>query len=324
MNFSGDLHSDLAALGLPGWYARLLPLIEERASGNAHGDMPAWQAALRSLPEISVADPELNAPCVRLLREDLTHDQQQQLRAALLQLSPWRKGPFNIGGVFVDTEWRSDLKWQRVQNAVRPLAGKRILDVGCGNGYYALRMLGAGASCVVGVDPTLLYLMQFKALQHFLPQLPVHVLPLRSQELPGPSGAFDTVMSMGVLYHQRSPLDHLRELRGHLRPGGELLLETLVLPGEQPFARTPEDRYARMRNVWLLPTVAELTIWLQRSGFIDVCCHGVTATTSDEQRSTEWMPFESLRESLDPGNPGLTVEGWPAPARAILTAATPA
>lgn len=198
-----------------------------------------------------------------------------------------------------------------------------MLDVGSGNGYYALRMLGAGADCVIGVDPTLLFVMQFRALQHFLPELPVHVLPLRSSELPHASKAFDTVFSMGVLYHQRSPLEHLRELRDQLKPGGELVLETLVLPGDQAFARTPEDRYARMRNVWLLPSIAELTTWLQRSGFREPHCADLTATTSEEQRSTEWMTFESLREALDPADDRRTVEGWPAPLRAILIATKP-
>ena len=117
-------------------------------------------------------------------------------------------------------------------------------------------MLGAGATCVIGIDPTLLFVMQFAALRHFLPELPVHVLPLACEELPPDTPAFDTVFSMGVLYHRRSPLEHLRELRDQLLAGGELVLETLVLPGEEALARTPADRYARMRNVWLLPTVA--------------------------------------------------------------------
>lgn len=323
MAFSGELRDDLASLGLESWFATLQPLLDERLAGSAHGDMPAWLDVLHALPKVEKSSATLTADAVHLLARDLPPEQQQAIRTALLQLIPWRKGPFNIGGVHIDSEWRSDLKWHRVQQALEPLTGKRVLDVGCGNGYYALRMLGAGASCVIGVDPTLLYIMQFRALQHFLPPLPVHILPLRSQELPTPAAAFDTVFSMGVLYHQRSPLDHLRELRGHLRPGGELLLETLVLPGSGAFARTPEDRYARMRNVWLLPSVAELTVWLQRCGFANVRCTDLTATTTDEQRSTEWMPFESLREALDAAQPGLTVEGWPAPLRAIIAASAP-
>ena len=75
-----------------------------------------------------------------------------------------------------------------------------------------------------------------------------------------------------------------------------------------------------MRNVWLLPTVAELTTWMARSGYRDIELVDETVTTVDEQRSTEWMPFESLREALDPDDPSKTVEGWPAPRRVIVTA----
>ena len=128
---------------------------------------------------------------------------------------------------------------------------------------------------------------------------------------------------MGVLYHQRSPLDHLRQLRGTLRPGGQLVLETLFVPGEESFACTPEDRYARMRNVWLLPTIAELTTWLRRTGFRDINIVDQSITTTAEQRSTEWMRFESLAEALDPADPGRTVEGWPAPRRVVAVAQAP-
>jgi tRNA (mo5U34)-methyltransferase len=228
-----------------------------------------------------------------------------------------------VGGIHIDSEWRSNLKWRRVETAISPLAGKRVLDVGCGNGYYALRMRGQGASLVVGIDPTLCSVMQFQALAHFLPREPVHVLPLRLHELPPQSRTFDTTFSMGVLYHQRSPLDHLRELRGTLRRGGELVLETLILPGDEQLARTPAGRYARMRNVWLLPSAAELLVWLERCSFTDARIADVTLTGADEQRTTEWMPFESLKEALLPDNPALTVEGWPAPRRAVVVCRAP-
>ena len=163
----------------------------------------------------------------------------------------------------------------------------------------------------------------FQAITHFLEPELVVVLPLRLEELPRGTRAFDTAFSMGVLYHQRSPIEHLRDLRSTLKPRGTLLLETLVLPGDEAASRTPTDRYARMSNVWHLPTVAELTVWLQRSGFLEIDVIDETVTTTDEQRSTDWMPFESLAEALDPGNPALTIEGWPAPRRAVLRCLLP-
>ena len=291
----------LAEIGLQNWRAAVEPLLRQRFSHEAHGDFTRWQQTLEELRSVSPQQPDA-------------------LRSLLLALSPWRKGPFSLGGVTIDSEWRSDLKWDRLKNAIEPLHGRNVVDIGCGNGYYALRMHAAGASAVIGVDPTILYAMQFLAVSHFQPAPRVFVLPLRSDELPQDAHAFDTCFSMGVLYHQRSPLLHLQQLRGLLRSAGQLVLETLFIPGEEPCARTPPDRYARMRNVWLLPTLAELTTWLRRSGFGDIDIVSTTVTGSDEQRTTEWMPFESLSAALDPADPSKTIEGWPAPRRVIVLA----
>jgi tRNA (mo5U34)-methyltransferase len=292
----------LEKLQLEHWLEPLQALSTERMSASAHGDFARWKAAVDGLGSAS---------------------SDAQRRALLLQLAPWRKGPFDVGGVHIDSEWRSDLKWQRVAGAIEPLSGRRVLDVGCGNGYYALRMAEAGASAVLGIDPTLLYVMQFLAVTSNRNDLPVAVLPLRLQELPDACRAFDTTFSMGVLYHQRSPIEHLRQLRSTLRHGGQLVLETIFIPGEESFASTPADRYARMKNVWLLPTLAELATWLQRTGYRDFEIIDTAITTSEEQRSTEWMSFESLAEALDPRDPTRTVEGWPAPRRVVVTATAP-
>lgn len=296
-----QLWQALGELGLGSWRESLEPLLAERVAPNAHGDMPRWLEILRQLPAAQV---------------DVS-------RELLRQLSPWRKGPFNLGGIEIDAEWRSDMKWARIRETIEPLDGRAVLDVGCGNGYYALRMRDAGARVVIGIDPTLLYVVQFLAVSRFVPADGVYVLPLRLAELPAGPRAFDAVFSMGVLYHQRSPIDHLGELRDCLRRGGQLVLETLFIPGEEARARTPPDRYARMRNVWLLPTVAELETWLARSGFVDIEVADKSVTTIDEQRSTSWMTFESLREALDPDNPEQTIEGWPAPRRVIVFAKSP-
>ncbi len=309
----------LEASGLDAWRAPLEPLLRERFAENAHGDIAKWRAALDALPAIHGANVRLDAAAVSVDSPSLDAKQRDAIRDSLLQLRPWRKGPFRVHGVDVDSEWRSDLKWHRLANEIESLVGRRVLDVGCGNGYYAFRMLGAGARFVIGIDPMLLFVFQFLALNHFFAVPGIQVLPLRLHELPGPMKFFDTTFSMGVLYHQREPLDHLSQLRETLRPGGELVLETLIFPGDDPSVYQPEARYARMRNVWHLPTATALEEWLRETGFRDARLIDVTTTTVDEQRSTEWMPFESLQEALDPNDPSRTVEGLPAPARALVT-----
>ena len=311
----------LSELDLDAWRTELEPLVSARLSPRAHGNLDAWEDAINQLQAVDTHNAEMNAASVGV-ELDPTLD-EDSFEAALRQLMPWRKGPFRLGPVEIDTEWRCDMKWARLDHKISSLEGRHVLDIGCGNGYYAYRMIGAGARLVFGLDPTLLFVAQFAALSRYLPSEQISVLPLRLEELPAGRSVFDTAFSMGVLYHQRSPLDHLRQIRSHLRPGGELVLETLILPGDEPMARTPQDRYARMRNVWLLPTVPELRVWISRCGFRDIETIDVTGTTTDEQRSTDWMTFESLREALDPDDSSRTVEGWPAPQRAILKALAP-
>jgi tRNA (mo5U34)-methyltransferase len=225
--------------------------------------------------------------------------------------------------LLVDTEWRSDWKWDRIAPHIESLQGRSVLDVGCGNGFHCWRMAGAGASFVLGIDPHLLYTLQYWAIRHFVRAPEVHVLPLALEDLPPALQAFDTVFSMGVLYHRRAPLDHLRSLLGCLRPGGELVLETLVVEGPDDIALMPPDRYARMPNVWFIPTCNTLARWLGNSGYIEARLVDVTATSTEEQRATAWMTFESLAEALDPEDPTRTIEGHPAPKRAIFVARRP-
>ena len=289
-----------------------------------HGDIPQWQTALDALPTVMPSSVDLNLPAPRLGHSsDLNDEQHQQLRQSLSALHPWRKGPFELFGTALDTEWRSDLKWERLIPHIQPLRSRHILDVGCGNGYYALRMLGAGAASVTGIDPTLRFIAQFGVFRRFYREMNAFVLPLRSEDLPTGLNAFDTVFSMGVIYHRRSPFDHLAELYDALRPGGEVVLETLIVPESFANVLIPEDRYAKMRNVWFIPSAQLLLRWLQRAGFKDGRIVDVSSTKTSEQRRTEWMQFESLSDFLDPDDQNLTVEGYPAPMRAVAVARRP-
>ena len=102
------------------------------------------------------------------------------------------------------------------------------------------------------------------------------------------------------------------------------MLETLYVPGEESYACTPAERYARMKQRLVTPRrLRTLTTWLRRSGYRDIEIVDESITTTDEQRTTEWMSFESLQEALDPDDPSKTVEGWPAPRRVVVIASAP-
>ena len=288
------------------------------AQQGEHGDAGSWQAALAAnltYCQEPVESWDFAADTIRigdesspLLPDDL-----------IMALHPWRKGPFMLRGTFIDTEWRSDWKWQRLSPHISNLEGRRVLDVGCGNGYHLFRMLGEGASLALGVDPTMIFNYQFRMLQAHLPANQAWLLPLRGEQLPA-CNCLDTVFSMGVLHHRRSPLDHLAELLRFLRPGGELVLETLVIEGDDQAVLLPRDRYAMMSNVYFIPTTQLLEAMLAKLGFQHIRTVDTSHTSTDEQRATAWMRFRSLADYLDPNNPARTLEGYPAPVRAIVIA----
>ncbi|ERN41569.1 putative methyltransferase [Rubidibacter lacunae KORDI 51-2] len=288
-----------------------------------HGRLANWDATVANLPDIRPSAMDLRTG-VRVGRAaDADPASMQALARGLHELHPWRKGPFDLFGIHIDAEWRSDWKWNRLAGTISPLAGRRVLDVGCGNGYYAWRMLGAGAAFVVGVDPSPLFAMQHAAVRRYLTEQDAFVLPLGVEAIAPELHAFDTVFSMGVLYHRRSPLEHLRELHGALRSGGELVLETLIVDEQFGDLLVPEKRYAQMRNVWAIPSCKLLLTWLRQSNFVDARIINITPTTTEEQRQTEWMTFHSLADFLDPRDARKTVEGYPAPIRAIAIARLP-
>lgn len=313
------LQQQLAGTPLQDWTFELPGQLDAKLA-IGHGDLERWYAAVEALPPLTAERIELRNEL--RLSGACNETTRAALKSALQGLIPWRKGPFHLFDVHIDTEWRSDWKWSRVAPHLE-LTGKRVLDVGCGNGYYMWRMLGAGAEAVVGVDPNWLFLNQFLAVKNYLPESPAWHLPLALEELPARLEGFDTVFSMGVLYHRRSPIDHLLDLKDKLLRGGELVLETLVVEGDAQQVLVPEDRYAMMRNVWFLPSVPALELWLRRAGFVDVRCVDVSTTSVEEQRATDWMRFQSLPEFLDPADHSRTLEGLPAPTRAVLLARKP-
>lgn len=282
-----------------------------------HGNLTKWLATLEGMPAHQTNSVELS----RWVGPRGQTSDLEQLTQSLMALKPWRKGPYQLFDIQIDTEWRSDLKWERIKSAISP-GTQRVLDVGCGSGYHLWRLLEAGCSEVLGVDPSLLFAIQFAAIQKHCRQPGIHFWPIPLEAMPE-SQLFDLVLSMGVLYHRRSPIDHLTQLRDQMTPGGQLILETLVIEGDEHQVLVPPDRYARMRNCWFIPSVAALERWMSRAGFENIQCLDQTPTTEDEQRKTPWIDGQSLEMSLDPDDPSKTIEGLPAPLRATLVAKRP-
>jgi tRNA (mo5U34)-methyltransferase len=287
---------------------------------RGHGDYTRWLNVIREQPALTARHVDLNAPAIVVGTQSECSDlERAQLRTCLEALHPWRKGPFEIFGIELDAEWRSNLKWNRLESALgNSLEGQRVLDIGSGNGYYCLRALGAGAESALGVDPSALFVLQFEALRRLLPPVAAAVLPLAFERLPLPARGFDTVLSMGVLYHRRSPRAHLSRVFEFVAPGGRAAVESLVIDAASGPRLEPEGRYAGMSNVWCIPSVDLMLEWMRAAGFDELSVADVSATHATEQRSTPWMRFRSLSDALSAADPTTTIEGYPAPRRALV------
>ena len=312
-------YQQIATTNLSNWL-ETLPLQLKEWETQTHGDYVKWSKIVDFLPSLDADEIDLKSAVKSDRTSPLSEGEKQRIIHHLKQLMPWRKGPYHLFGIHIDCEWRSDFKWDRVLPHLAPLQGRTILDVGCGSGYHMWRMVGEGAKMVVGIDPTELFLCQFEAVRKLLNNdRRVNLIPLGIEQMQ-PLAAFDTVFSMGVLYHRKSPLDHLSQLKNQLVKGGELVLETLVVDGDVNTVLVPADRYAKMKNVYFIPSVAALINWLEKVGFTNVRCVDVATTTLEEQRKTDWLENESLIDFLDPNDHSKTIEGYQAPKRAVILA----
>lgn len=312
-------YNDIENSDIQPWMQQLPSDIDKCFNNYTHGELKKWHQLLDSLINVKGTSLDLTDGVSVGDSDSLSEDEKSLLTEQLMTLHPWRKGPFYINGLHINTEWRSDWKWQRIFPHLADLTHRTILDVGCGNGYHLFRMQGAGAKLSIGIDPSQKFLAQFLAMKHFLGEMPVHLLPLGIESMPE-MPLFDTVFSMGVLYHRRSPIEHIQQLKSLLRPGGEMVLETLVVDGDRDTVFLPDGRYAQMRNVWFLPSTEALMHWMKRCGLNNVRLIDCSRTTIEEQRATDWMHFHSLENYLDPNDHNKTIEGHPGPVRATILA----
>ncbi|MFN8389587.1 MAG: tRNA 5-methoxyuridine(34)/uridine 5-oxyacetic acid(34) synthase CmoB [Bdellovibrionota bacterium] len=297
-------------------------------------ERPHWAGARDLLAKLPTGDeldrrgqrPQLNfcSDVVQIGADgDLTPQEHAVLDELITKLLPWRKGPFSLFGHQIDSEWQSNRKWSRIEPFLDDLTGKRVLDVGCSNGYYMFRMLGhqqGAPECLVGIDPSESFYHAFELFQRFVrhPRISYQLLGIEHAAL-FPK-FFDTVFCLGILYHQRDPLRALEWIREAMKPGGQLILESQAIPGDQSCALFAPDRYAKAHNVFFVPTAECLRSWAVRAGFQDAEVVSYETVTVAEQRRTPLAPYESLADFLDPDDPTRTVEGFPAPARAIVVA----
>lgn len=305
------------------YYPEFKALIQEkrRFLDQATGNFSRFQKIVKTLPDCIPSNINLEGRQVAVgEKSDLSDKDHCLLLEKLEQLCPWRKGPFDLFGIKIDSEWQSWMKWDRLSHDIENLKGRKILDIGSSNGYYMFRMAFHNPLMVLGVEPQSLFYFQYLAVQKFLNQDNVYCLPVTYDHLPEMDNYFDTVFCMGVLYHRKSPIQMLSNIYDSLGKGGQLILENLVIDSKQDTCLFPKKRYAKMRNVFFIPDLLVMESWLLRAGFTNIKCIDVTKTSLQEQRKTQWIQTQTLNDFLDPNDSDKTIEGYPAPVRAIFTA----
>ena len=318
MNYQ-KLYEALDNHSMSQWSEELQSEIPNFFKNINHGDYSGWIKSINNLPEITTSKISLDSDSIIIGDKlEASFEEKNLIKNNLMQLKPWRKGPFNIFGVYIDAEWQSNMKWDRLKNNIKSLDDKLVLDIGCGNGYYGLRMLGMNAGYVLGIDPSLLFYSQFSVLKKYLPKTNIDYLPFGIERLKDKELFFDSVFSMGVLYHRRDPIKHLKQISKYIKSGGELIIESLVIDSKEHDILIPQGRYAKMKNVWSIPSLKLLTMWIKNAGYKNIRVINTTKTTENEQRVTDWMEFESLNDFLDPKDKSRTVEGYPSPMRSII------
>ena len=277
---------------------------------------PFWKAIL-ALPTPSSIEIKLS-DTIEIITTGLTREDEEYIYDTAKLISPWRKGPFRVSETFIDSEWKSYLKY----NLLRPhfdLKDKIVGDIGCNNGYYLFKMMDDKPRRLVGFDPSAITYCQFNFLEHFIQSGITYEL-LGVEHVEFYEHKFDILFCLGVLYHRADPIGMLKSLFKGLNKGGELILDTFMIDGDEDVCLTPRDRYSKMRNIYFIPTVSALKNWCYRAGFYEVEVLDIVKTESSEQRRTEWINTQSLDDFLDKNDQNKTVEGYPAPKRVYIKA----
>ena len=299
---------------------KLRSRLQERLLQEKKGFL-RFREPMESLAGIVAQSVDFTQDAVRIgEREELSAEDFAKVEAAMRAFMPWRKGPFQVFGIDIDAEWRSCRKWDRVLPVLPSLTGKVVADIGCNNGYYMFRMAQHGPAAVLGFEPFVQHYFAFHALNGLADQENLHIEPFGVEDIGLFPACFDVIFLMGIIYHRISPVEMLRDLKRAIRPGGPLIVESQAIPGEMPVALFPDKTYAKVPGTYFVPTAPCLMNWLKRAGFTGIELFAQHPMSHEEQRRTEWMTFESFSDFIDPENPGLTIEGYPAPWRIYVKA----
>lgn len=263
----------------------------------------------------------LNLACNFSLGDSVNLSTNSQAKDEILaiakELKPWRKGPFKIDDLFIDTEWQSFIKFNILKPFMNEISQKCVADIGCNNGYYMFKMLEFNPAKLIGFDPSIKYRLQFELI-NALAKTPIKYELLGVEDLPNYGLKFDVIFCLGVIYHRSDPIKMLKDLKAGLNKNGVVFLDTMYIEDEREIALVPNKTYSKIPNIYFVPSISALKNWCERAGFKEFEVLATKKTDENEQRKTEWIDSFSLENFLDPKDKNLTIEGYEAPKRIYI------
>jgi ubiquinone biosynthesis O-methyltransferase len=117
------------------------------------------------------------------------------------------------------------LERRLILDLVGDVAGRKILDVGCGDGTFALELTKRGA-IVTGIDssPAMIDAAKRRATQH---NADITFQVAMAEHLPFPAEHFDVITAITILCFVEDAAPVFREIARVLRPGGRLVIGEL-------------------------------------------------------------------------------------------------
>ena len=203
---------------------------------------------------------------------------------------PERFDPRGAGGMLIDSEHRA-----RYQFAAQVVAGKEVLDAGCGVGYGIEILSRAGAAEMTGVDLDPEAVSEAKAR---FSRFATALIEGDLRELPLPDHSFDVVVSFETIEHMQEPEKALAELRRVLRPDGILVISS---PNPDAYLGGNEHHVHEFRPEELLEAVGAR--FKNVTGFGQVAWLGSSISASGDDDA----PPEVLRTASDIDNPPYSI-----------------
>ena len=159
----------------------------------------------------------------------------------------WRHRIDVGGGVF--TPGGEDVATELARLALPDrLDGKRVLDVGCSDGFYSFTAEDRGATEVVGIDDLSSLMVEGRNGFAIAKALRGSAAEFRDRSIydldPAIDGTFDAVWFLNVLYHLEHPMVGFRNLARVIKPGGLLVMKTYVHQDVRVWLRGPLARWA--------------------------------------------------------------------------------